>query len=112
LDLALGLAPEPPGSTTLDAVLTYWPFAAKLEARGMRSLLSIGDTLAALGTVAGTPLTGYVTSARWAVENSAALDGLLGSSREAKALLASSAALRAPPDEAAPTWGISPQRWR
>ena len=29
----------------LDAVLTYWPFAAKLEARGMRRLLSIGDAL-------------------------------------------------------------------
>src|SRR6516165_2121256 len=42
----------------LDAVLTYWPFAAKLEARGMRHLLSMGDALAALGIPNDLPLTG------------------------------------------------------
>jgi len=58
----------------LDAVLTYWPFAAKLEARGMRRLLSIGDALAALGIPADLPLTGYVVSARWANDNQTALE--------------------------------------
>ena len=74
----------------LDAVLTYWPFAAKLEARGMRPLLSIGDALAALGIPGDLPLTGFVVSARWAMENQAALDGFLGASRAANAILADS----------------------
>ena len=71
----------------LDAVLTYWPFAAKLEARGMRPILTIGDALSELGISRDLPLTGYVFSENWAMENRAALDGFLAASREAKAIL-------------------------
>jgi len=74
----------------LDAVLTYWPFAAKLEARGMRRLLSIGEALAALGIPADLPLTGYVVSALWAMENERALDGFIAAARAANAILAAS----------------------
>ncbi len=74
----------------LDAVLTYWPFAAKLEARGMRRVLTIGDALAGLGIPRNLPFTGYVFSARWAAENRTALDGFLRASREAKTILATS----------------------
>jgi NitT/TauT family transport system substrate-binding protein len=74
----------------LDAVLTYWPFAAKLEAAGMRRLLSIGDALAALGIIGDLPLTGYVVSVPWAMENQAALDGFLDASHAANAILAAS----------------------
>ena len=71
----------------LDAVLTYWPFAAKLEARGMRRLLSIGEALAALGFASDTPVIGYVLSEGWAIKNAAALEGFLGASGEAKRIL-------------------------
>ncbi|HKM68923.1 MAG TPA: ABC transporter substrate-binding protein [Stellaceae bacterium] len=74
----------------LDAVLTFWPFAAKLEAHGMRPLLSIGDALAALGIPAHLPLTGYVVSTHWARENQAALDGFIAAARAANAILAAS----------------------
>ena len=74
----------------LDAVLTYWPFAAKLEAKGMRRLLSVGDALAALAIPPDLPLTGYVVSSRWAMENQATLDGFVAASREADAILAAS----------------------
>jgi NitT/TauT family transport system substrate-binding protein len=74
----------------LDAVLTYWPFAAKLEAGGMRRVLSVGDALAALGITRDLPLTGYVVSSRWAMENQAALDGFVAASRAADAILAAS----------------------
>jgi NitT/TauT family transport system substrate-binding protein len=74
----------------LDAVLTYWPFAAKLEAKGMRRLLSMGEALAALGIPGDLPLTGYVVSARWASENEAVLDGFVAASREANEILARS----------------------
>lgn len=71
----------------LDAVLTYWPFAAKLEARGMPAVLTIGDALAGLGITSELPLTGYVFSERWAAENRAALEGFFAASREAKTIL-------------------------
>jgi NitT/TauT family transport system substrate-binding protein len=74
----------------LDAVLTYWPFAAKLEARGMRPLLSIGDALAALGIAGDLPLTGFVVSARWATDNQVALDRFLETNQAANAILADS----------------------
>ena len=74
----------------LDAVLTYWPFAAKLEAGGMRRLLSVGDALAALELPRDLPLTGYVVPTPWAMENQAALNAFLDKSRAANAILASS----------------------
>jgi NitT/TauT family transport system substrate-binding protein len=74
----------------LDAVLTYWPFAAKLEARGMRRLLSMGEALAGLGVPADLPLTGYVVSAHWAMENGPTLDTFLAATRSADAILAAS----------------------
>ena len=74
----------------LDAVLTYWPFAAKLEAGGMRRLLSVGDALAALELPRDLPLTGYVVSARWAMQNQTALDGFIGASQAANKILAAS----------------------
>jgi NitT/TauT family transport system substrate-binding protein len=74
----------------LDAVLTYWPYAAKLEARGMPVVLTIGDALAGLGVTRDLPLTGYVFSESWAAENRAALDRFLAASREAKTILGQS----------------------
>src|SRR4029077_9196591 len=80
-DMSFGAPPllsEALAAGRLDAVLTYWPFAAQLEARGMRRLLSIGDALAALGIPADLPLTGYVVSARWANDNQTARDIFVG----------------------------------
>lgn len=74
----------------LDAVLTFWPFAAKLEAKGMRRLLSMGEAVAALGFPGDLPLTGYVVSQRWADDNPAALDRFIAASREANEILANS----------------------
>jgi NitT/TauT family transport system substrate-binding protein len=71
----------------LDAVLTYWPFAAKLEAQGMQPVLTIGDALAGLGIPKDLPLTGYVFSDGWAAEHRAALDGFLAATGEAKTIL-------------------------
>src|SRR5260221_577601 len=47
----------------LDAVLTYWQFAARLEARGARRLLGMGEAMRALGIAEPVPLAGYVLSA-------------------------------------------------
>lgn len=74
----------------LDAVLTYWPFAARLEAQGMRPLLSVADMLTALGVPAEVPAIGYVFRQDWAMANPAAIKGFQVATARAKALLATS----------------------
>jgi len=74
----------------LDAVLTYWPFAARGEAQGLRPVLDMGDALAALEAAPGLPMLGYVFSEGWAARNRRALEGFLAASREARAILAAS----------------------
>ncbi|KAA0579675.1 ABC transporter substrate-binding protein [Azospirillum sp. B21] len=74
----------------LDAVLTYWPFAARLEARGMRVLVTVSEMLTALGQPADIPSIGYVFREEWARANPAALAGFQAATGKAKALLAQS----------------------
>ena len=50
----------------LDALLTYWPFAAKAEADGARRILDVADAVRALGIGAGVPYIGYTFSQHWA----------------------------------------------
>ena len=47
----------------LDAVLTYWPFAARGEAQGRRPLFDMADALAGVGAPRGLPMLGMVFSA-------------------------------------------------
>ncbi len=74
-------------SGRLDAVLTYWQFAARLEAEGMRRVLSVSDAVKSLGISSDIPLVGYVMSERWAKGNSAAVEGFLRARRQAKEVL-------------------------
>ena len=74
----------------IDAALTFWPFAAKAEAAGMRRLLAIEDAIEALGVPAGVSLTGYVFSEKWADANRALVRGFLAATTAAHDLLAHS----------------------
>jgi NitT/TauT family transport system substrate-binding protein len=74
----------------LDALLTFWPFAAKAEAAGARRILAVEDAVAALGVRAGAPYIGYTFSQLWAEQNAASVDRFLAASRQARAILASS----------------------
>ena len=74
----------------LDAVLTYWPFAAKAEAAGMRRILAVEDAVRGLGIEASVPFVGYVFSTAWANRNRATIDGFLAASHEAGERLAQS----------------------
>jgi NitT/TauT family transport system substrate-binding protein len=44
----------------LDAVLNYWPYAARLTAEGMRPLLEVRDVREELGVASDVPMVGYV----------------------------------------------------
>jgi NitT/TauT family transport system substrate-binding protein len=74
----------------IDAALTFWPFAAKAEAAGMRRVLAIEDAIQALGVAAGVPMTGYVFSEKWAGANHASIQGFLAATAAAHDLLARS----------------------
>jgi len=49
----------------LDAVLTFWPFAARLEAQGYRRLVSMTDVMNGLGFSPPVPMIGYAFSETW-----------------------------------------------
>lgn len=52
----------------VDAALTFWPYAARLEADGYRRLAAVSELLADLGIEGQIPLVGYVFRERLARE--------------------------------------------
>jgi NitT/TauT family transport system substrate-binding protein len=74
----------------LDAVLTFWNFAARLEAKGARPLLTVSDMLGQLGISAEVPLLGYAFKESWAQRDLGLVDRFMACSRAAKAILARS----------------------
>lgn len=73
----------------VDAAINFWHFQAKMQARGMRELISVATAAEALGLDPGTPLLGYVLRDDWIAAHPALATGLARASRAAKALLAS-----------------------
>lgn len=71
----------------LDAVLTYWQFAARLEAKGARRLIGMGEAMRELGIAEPVPLVGYVVSERWAREHATACAAFLRAARRAEEIL-------------------------
>jgi NitT/TauT family transport system substrate-binding protein len=74
----------------LDAMLNFWPFAAKAEALGMRTILPVEDAVRGLGIEAEVPFIGYVFSQAWAERNRKRLAGFLAAAGKARDLLATS----------------------
>ncbi|MGB0747849.1 MAG: ABC transporter substrate-binding protein [Magnetospiraceae bacterium] len=74
----------------LDAVITFWHFAARLEAKGYHRLLSVNDAVTELGLQADVPMLGYVFSGDFVRAYPDVVNGFAGSSRAAKKILAES----------------------
>lgn len=72
----------------LDAVLIYWQFAARLEARGARRLIGMDDVVRALGVPERVALVGYIVSEHWAEANRARFTAFLEACRRAEDVLA------------------------
>ena len=71
----------------LDAVLNYWNFAAKLEARGYRKLVDGAALLQGLGFSASIPNLGYVFRGDWAHADTEGARRLFEALRTAKNLI-------------------------
>ena len=74
----------------VDAVLTFWHFAAKLEAKGMRVVVDIGEISRDLGIGVPVPQIGYVFNEEWVKAHPGALKKFNDAIREAKAILGQS----------------------
>ncbi|TWA95017.1 NitT/TauT family transport system substrate-binding protein [Azospirillum brasilense] len=74
----------------LDAVLNFWPYAARLQAAGMRTVIGVDGMMRDLGLSASVPAVGFVFHEGWAKANPAALDAFVAASRKAKAIMARS----------------------
>ena len=76
----------------LDAVLTFWTFAARLEATGYRELVSVADCARTLGLPARLALVGFVFHEDWAARQGPAITGFLAAVESAQQLLQQSEA--------------------
>ncbi len=74
----------------LDAVLTYWHFAARLEAEGYRQLIDGKGMLNALGISGNEPALGYVFKQSWASTHKLAVNHFLTANLQAKKQLCAS----------------------
>ena len=101
----------------LDAVLTFWNFAARLQAAGYREVVSVAACSESLGLPPALGLVGYVFRQDWAERNRATIDGFLAAGAEADRRLATSNAewdaIRPLMDAASdPVFEILKQRYR
>jgi NitT/TauT family transport system substrate-binding protein len=68
--------------------INFWHYAAKMEAAGMRRLISVTDAAKALGLDPQTPLLGYVVKGELARSKPELIAGFAAASRDAKDILA------------------------
>ena len=74
----------------VDAVLNFWPYAARLEAQGFKQLMGVEDVVSELGAKGEVAMVGYVFSENWAKEHAEAVQGFLRAAAKADELLATS----------------------
>jgi NitT/TauT family transport system substrate-binding protein len=74
----------------LDAVLNFWPYAARLETKGFTDLINMDDVVKELGAKGDVSMVGFVFSQAWAEHNPDAIAGFLKAAHEANDMLATS----------------------
>jgi NitT/TauT family transport system substrate-binding protein len=74
----------------IDAVLTYWHFAARLEAEGYRQIIDGKSILRAMGISENEPTLGYVFKQSWAAAHKLAVNHFLIANLQAKKQLCAS----------------------
>ena len=74
----------------IDAVLNFWPYAARLEAIGFTQLIGLEEVVRELGAKGEVAMVGYVFNEVWAKKNPKAIQGFLNAAAKANELLATS----------------------
>lgn len=71
----------------VDALLTYWHYATRLEAEGYQILMTGRDILQGLGIQVDIPSIGYVFNHSWATQHKTALHAFLQHTQQTKKAL-------------------------
>jgi NitT/TauT family transport system substrate-binding protein len=71
----------------IEAVVNYWHYAARLQARGMTRLLGVREVARSLGVDADVPMLGYVFREQWARDNDGVMQAFARASQKAKEIL-------------------------
>jgi NitT/TauT family transport system substrate-binding protein len=74
----------------VDAVLNYWHYSARLEAKGFRRIIGANEAAMALGASGPVSAIGYVFDEDWAAQHTDTVRGFIAASSDAKELLRSS----------------------
>jgi len=74
----------------VDAALTYWHFAARLEAQDFRQIIDGKGILKGLGIQEDVPSLGYVFKQSWANEHKQAINSFFNAGKRAKSQLCTS----------------------
>ena len=72
---------------SFDAILTYWPYQARLLAKDFKKIINITDIIENLGSPAGMPIIGWVFRDEWSKKNKSLLDDFVNVSNEAKKIM-------------------------
>ncbi|HEY2131567.1 MAG TPA: ABC transporter substrate-binding protein, partial [Acetobacteraceae bacterium] len=72
----------------LDAVMTYWNFAARLDGAGFRQAVAVADCARTLGLSDHLSLIGFVFHEDWAKQNRPTIDGFLAAATAAQSRMA------------------------
>jgi NitT/TauT family transport system substrate-binding protein len=73
-----------------DAMLNYWNFCARLEAKGFRRVVGINELLPKFGVSGNLSMLGYVFNESWAAAHRETVARFLEASRKAKQILLTS----------------------
>ena len=76
----------------LDATLTFWNFCADLESKGHKRAIAMDRVMTDLGAKGPIAIVGYTFDGAWAARNRGTVDRFLEAARQAKDILAASAA--------------------
>ncbi|EME69492.1 putative ABC transporter (substrate-binding protein) [Paramagnetospirillum caucaseum] len=71
----------------LDALLTFWPSAVPLEAKGFRRLLDVAAIPAELGLETPPPLIGWIFHSGWAASHRAEIEAFRRAEAETRTLM-------------------------
>lgn len=71
----------------VDALLNFWPYAARLEAKGFRRLIGVSGMMRAFGIESALPLVGFVFPATLANSEPALMQGFARAVRKARKIL-------------------------
>lgn len=74
----------------VDALLNFWHYAAALEAKGFRRVMSVSDMMTGVGLKGPVPLIGFVFSAKLVKDKPQVIAGFLKSVKDAQDIMAKS----------------------